>query len=279
MDQDRISLPRTRFDRVFRIVAIVALVAIPALHIFLSRAHALFAVLTALIVLLGFGLPRWIGYAIRKERAELRKTEEQKKWGFHSRDRDGPWINYVDHPVVRRARCADGKRFCSEWLLIHDGLVIVNPGPSTVTPAAGTVVYDFSIRRAYAWDGCTPKKFFYWFAVLGTPDWWHAAQTIQTIKGQNTIVSQSVVWQIAHHASLVHDALYQYLDHIPVPKQEVDRLFFEMLIESGMPRILARLYYAAVVLFGPKAEASVMQNARPAFRLVTPDAFIGSGAC
>ena len=52
------------------------------------------------------------------------------------------------------------------------------------------------------------------------------------------------------HASLIHDALYQYLDNIPLSKIEVNKLFYDMLIEAGMPRILARVYYFSVHKFG-----------------------------
>jgi hypothetical protein len=48
------------------------------------------------------------------------------------------------------------------------------------------------------------------------------------------------------HASLVHDALYQYLDNIPLSKNEVDQLFYQMLLEAGMPKIIAIGYHLFV---------------------------------
>ncbi len=51
-----------------------------------------------------------------------------------------------------------------------------------------------------------------------------------------------------YYASLVHDALYQYLDTIPIPRKEIDRVFLEMLKETAFP--LAFLYYIAVRIFG-----------------------------
>jgi hypothetical protein len=49
-----------------------------------------------------------------------------------------------------------------------------------------------------------------------------------------------------YHASLVHDALYQYLDTIPVTKDQVDRLFLKMLGDFR----LRSIYYFFVKHFG-----------------------------
>ena len=46
----------------------------------------------------------------------------------------------------------------------------------------------------------------------------------------------------------MHDAFYQYLEHVPVSKKEIDRQFYEMLREAGFP--LAGIYYLFVSLFG-----------------------------
>jgi hypothetical protein len=59
-------------------------------------------------------------------------------------------------------------------------------------------------------------------------------------------VKKEQFWQRAHHASLVHDVLYQYLNSIPIPKSDVDNLFHEMLIESGFSGIMAKIYHLAV---------------------------------
>ena len=58
------------------------------------------------------------------------------------------------------------------------------------------------------------------------------------------------MWQKAHHASLVHDVLYQYLHLIPIAKKDVDRLFFEMLLESDLSVEMAIIYHLAVKYFG-----------------------------
>ncbi len=53
------------------------------------------------IICLGLFLPRQAGWDIRERRASESKQVEQQKWGFSSRDREGPWINYIDYPLVR----------------------------------------------------------------------------------------------------------------------------------------------------------------------------------
>lgn len=198
------------------------------------------------LTLLGFVLPKAWGYGARRRHAEKWKTDELVKWGFHSRDRQGPMINYVYYPVCHKAAIANGKRFYSEWLVIHDGYIIVNPGESIVYRREKMVAYDFGARKTYAWDGCTPKWFFWWFVVFGTPDWVYQARNVRSVGTDGRVVDKPVVWQLAHHASLVHDALCQYIDHIPLSRNEVNVLFREMLREAGMWRPMAWIYYAGV---------------------------------
>jgi hypothetical protein len=201
-------------------------------------------------VCLGLFLPRQAGWDIRKRRALKSKQTEQIKWGFASRDREGPWINYIDYPLVRQTPITQDMSFYSDWLVIYNGIVIVNPGTSEVDLKGKTVSYDLTKPNAYAWDGCTPKRLFYWFSLIGTPDWWHAEHTIQAISEQGELVERKVFWQLCMHASLVHDALYQYLDSIPLTKNQVDQLFHDMLIEAGMPKLMAKAYHWFVDKFG-----------------------------
>jgi hypothetical protein len=86
--------------------------------------------------------------------------------------------------------------------------------------------------------------------LIGTPDWWHSEQNIKAISEQGELVDKKVFWQLFMHASLVHDALYQYLDNIPLSKIKVDHLFYQMLLEAGMPELLARIYHFSVHKFG-----------------------------
>ena len=86
-------------------------------------------------------------------------------------------------------------------------------------------------KTGYAWDGCTPKRSLFNLWVVGAPDGHFDHRTGKPF---------------TYYASMVHDALYQYLDTIPVPKKEVDRLFLKMLGDFK-----ARwFYYSMVRLFG-----------------------------
>lgn len=95
-----------------------------------------------------------------------------------------------------------------------------------------------TVNKGYAWDGCTPKFSFFDFFVVGTPD---------------GILSDRTGKPKAYHASLVHDALYQFLPDLP-PEEPVytrkmaDDIFFNILEDARFaPR---RLYWLAVRLFG-----------------------------
>lgn len=83
----------------------------------------------------------------------------------------------------------------------------------------------------YAWDGCTPKWSFLGLAVIGTPDGHIDYRTGKPY---------------TYYASMVHDALYQYLDSVPVTKAQVDKLFLKMLGDFR----LRNLYYFCVKRFG-----------------------------
>ena len=212
MDEIQIKTRQPFFDTSILTLLIVGAVAC-SLGYFIFH-NSLKTLLVALAILvLGVQLPRVVGRRTRIRNSLDAKKKELKKWGFHSRDREGPWLNYIDYPLVKESAYAAGKLFYSEWLIIHDGKIIVNPGQSSVDPS-GSVIYNYCVRRTYAWDGCTPKRFFFWFAILGTPDWWQVTENVTTLDDKNNCVHKSVFWQQAHHASLVHDALYQYLDSI-----------------------------------------------------------------
>ena len=89
------------------------------------------------------------------------------------------------------------------------------------------------VRRDYAWDGCTPK-----FCLLdilwGVPD---GAVHRVTNKPKT------------YYASLVHDALYQFLDdQLPYSRNEADEFFLQLMQETDFT--LRGLYYLAVRVFG-----------------------------
>jgi len=233
----------------------------------------LISLIVVMGVCLGFGLPRWQGWDERQKRARKAKHDEEEKWGFHSLEREGPWINYIDYPLVKETKYASGGEndsytFYSEWLVIQEGYIMVNPGKPTVDLDEKTVTYDFTRQRAYAWDGCTPKMWFFWLAVIGTPDWFQKIEEIKTViekptddksKEKETKVRSNddyvlkpkeVFWKKALHASLIHDVLYQYLDNIPISRRDADWLFYYMLKESGVFCVIRWLYLFGVRCFG-----------------------------
>lgn len=221
---------------------------------FLVPVLLLSALIVGAVLVAGFFFPRFVGRKQAAQRAHEYKNKEFKKWGLASRDREGPWLNYVTYPVVRNYEDCRDMYFCSEWLLINNGRIIVNPGHSIVDQNNKTVAYDFSDQRTYAWDGCSPKRWFLWIAMFGTPDWHKKEMTVQTLvecdRGKWKNNDKAVYWQLTDHASLIHDALYQYLDSIPLEKSQVDRLFYDMLTEAGMACCVRWLYYFAVKQFG-----------------------------
>jgi hypothetical protein len=92
---------------------------------------------------------------------------------------------------------------------------------------------DAKVLAGYSWDGCTPK-FTIWDIVLGIPD---GIPNSKTTKPK------------AYYASLLHDALYQFLDaDLPITREGADRVFLQLLSRDGFgPR---GVYYAAVRGFG-----------------------------
>ncbi len=85
----------------------------------------------------------------------------------------------------------------------------------------------------YAWDGCSPKVCIL-DVVVGTPD---------------GVVDSRSKKPKTFYASLVHDAMYQFLlDGLPYKRAQVDGCFRRLMGETGFfPR---SLYWAAVRLLG-----------------------------
>lgn len=74
-----------------------------------------------------------------------------------------------------------------------------------------------TVTRGYAWNGCSPK-ICVWDFLLGTPDGVVYART-----GRPK----------TYYASLIHDALYQFLpDGLPVGRRDADAFFLRLLEES-----------------------------------------------
>ncbi len=89
------------------------------------------------------------------------------------------------------------------------------------------------VKKGYAWDGCTPK-----FCLLdisfGIPD---------------GVVDSRTGKPKTYYASLVHDALYQFLpDGLPLVRKQADNCFLKLMNETGF--FFRYIYYAAVRIFG-----------------------------
>lgn len=95
-----------------------------------------------------------------------------------------------------------------------------------------------TIMKGYSWDGCTPKFSLIDLLVIGTPD---------------GILSDKTGKPKAYYASLVHDALYQFLPDLPddnkiYTRKMADDIFLQILEDAKfMPR---KLYWLAVRIFG-----------------------------
>lgn len=89
------------------------------------------------------------------------------------------------------------------------------------------------VLAQYSWDGCTPK-FALWDIAFGTPD---------------GVPNHTTKRPKAYYASLIHDALYQFLGaQLPFSKANADQIFLDILTRDEFgPR---KLYYTAVRIFG-----------------------------
>lgn len=90
-----------------------------------------------------------------------------------------------------------------------------------------------TVTGGYAWNGCSPKVCCLDF-LIGTPD---------------GVVSATTGRPKTYFASLVHDALYQFLAvGTPVTRRDADGCFFRLMEESRFsPRYI---YWLAVRAFG-----------------------------
>jgi len=90
-----------------------------------------------------------------------------------------------------------------------------------------------TVTRGYAWDGCTPKLCLFDLTV-GTPD---------------GFVHSGTGKPKCYHASLIHDALYQFLpEDPPLNRAQADHCFRLLMGESKF--IWRHLYWIAVRALG-----------------------------
>ncbi len=132
------------------------------------------------------------------------------------------WQFCLEKPFVWQApiRPRHGAFFCDQqgttWLTI-------------------TVDGTIAIPKTYAWNGCSPNLVIWDWGVFGLP---------QGIKDKTTGKPKT------YFASLVHDALYQFIDDpkMPYSRKEMDKLFLALMKTSDFS--LATVYYRAVWLLG-----------------------------
>ena len=90
-----------------------------------------------------------------------------------------------------------------------------------------------TVMRGYTWNGCSPKGCIL-DLLIGTPD---GAVYKPTGKPKT------------YYASMVHDALYQFLNtDAPYTREEADTCFLQLMEESEF--ILRGIYWLATRLFG-----------------------------
>ena len=266
MKKDHIKLKNRIFDISFVIIKLFCVILLFWLIVWSIDFDPISIPIIGFIYL-GFALPQCVGRKSRNKHARKQKFKERHKWGFCSRDRKGVWVYTIHYPVEINADCAKGRKFYSEWLIIENGKIIVNPGGSTVDLKNKEVTYHYRKKTEYSWDGCSPKRYFYWFILLGTLDWWHTKQRISKISDTGETIQTDVIWRNFLHASLVHDALYQYLAIIPLRKQEVDTLFYDMLDKSNIFKVVAWVYYFSVKHFGASNLKNIPRNKNSDFKV------------
>ena len=90
-----------------------------------------------------------------------------------------------------------------------------------------------TVTRGYTWNGCSPK-FCFFDILIGIPD---------------GVVDSRTGRPKTYYASLIHDALYQFVrDGLPLKRRDADHCFLRLMEETGFrPRYL---YFFAVWLFG-----------------------------
>ena len=114
--------------------------------------------------------------------------------------------SYV-HPVLNDVS------FANQWVDITNGCI--------------------TIKKNYAWDGCTPKWQPLGLLTIGTPD---------------GVLRFGKPW--LYHSSLIHDVLVQFRKELPFTQQQVTQIFKEHMQQTKWP--LWRIYTAAVNYLGPQ---------------------------
>ncbi len=100
-----------------------------------------------------------------------------------------------------------------------------------------------TVTRGYSWNGCSPKGCLF-DLNFGTPD-----GTVDATSGRPK----------TYFASLVHDALYQFLpDGLPLTRAQADSCFLALMSDSGFR--LRYVYYFAVRVFGGLVRRAIHES-------------------
>lgn len=126
------------------------------------------------------------------------------------------WRYRLDRHFVYTSRSLDDVEFQNNWITIRHSTIV--------------------IRSGYAWDGCSPAVRLPGGLWLGTPD----GPLMADGRPQT------------FYASLVHDALCQWANEIPIRQEATVALFGDMLRDAGFSGWRAALYAGAVARFGPQ---------------------------
>ncbi len=140
--------------------------------------------------------------------------KDKNPWNPKDLD-EGSWKPEEPILLENELECYDEKD--NKWLVLHkDG--------------------SFTVKKGYAWNGCTPK-FGFFDILIGTPD---------------GVVHKDTGKPKAYYATLIHDSLYQFIPVIPeefkITRKFADKCFLELLARDEF--ILRWIYWLAVRLFG-----------------------------
>lgn len=147
-----------------------------------------------------------------------------KRWFWAERER---WLYTLEHDFV----WSSGTAFEQDWSCRDK-----NDVERLVIRRDGT----FVVRADYGWDGCSPKYSIFDIALVGTPE---------GITNPKTLKCKT------YYASLLHDALYQFMPEfkeakVPITYHFANRMLLKLLQEADFD--LSRFYFWAVETYGER---------------------------
>lgn len=120
---------------------------------------------------------------------------------------------YITNKPVGFITGIKGRKFKNDWIDIKENGVMI-------------------ISKGYAWNGCSPK-YQAFDLMFGTLD---------------GAIDQRTFKPITYFASMLHDALYQFKNDVPISRKEADLLFLIELQEKKF--MWSNVYYFFVRAFG-----------------------------